>query len=692
MAGKSASSTWLPGGESAASKAGLGDKDIQKTVSSTVSAARNSNGSAQSSTIGSPSAKMSTAASTGAGDVSWGVDRAVGVINAPGKTGNLGAPNTSGASAAIASGINNVAATKTTGTVRPGTRTPSQAATPTQTSTGGPVAKDALASAWDTATGGPTAKDGPAAGVDPKTGLAIHNPHPTSGSGGDYTPGSGSGGGSGGGSPAAAAPVDTTPVASPTDYYGSAAETTKRITNGVDTAEQIAAADKAWSDVTRGFEQSANDILTKLQSVTEQDLANYAESTGQTIADATAQINQIIAGLQDKMQPAEAGRVGRVDTVEEENLLNQIVEAQKQESENQINYAVQQGVNDLTRAEEDAQEQFQTQRNQIAANERQALDNSALYSEMRGDRGGIGKAQYDSIQNTAATNQLTVNKEQTKLATDTARQIADLRAKGEFQKADELLKITQSYLGKLMELKQWADQANISIDEFNIGVDQWEQEYNRQVQQTLGELGINAAQYEAGLNLDREKDLQGQRQSLNNALAQYGLSNAQYTSQSDVNRISSILSAEQANANNKASTEMAAANITGAFSDATPTQQARARAEEQLAAAGQAMLSAGLTPSDAQLSAMGWTKDQFNAYKAAADAAKKRGGGSGTQYKLLQIMRDSVEAGYALDEIKQALDAAVKSGNYAAADSSKSVEFVGGLEGNYTGWRTGLND
>jgi hypothetical protein len=81
------------------------------------------------------------------------------------------------------------------------------------------------------------------------------------------------------------------------------------------------------------------------------------------------------------------------------------VEAQKQQSENQINYAVEQGVNDLTRAEEDAQAQFQTQRDQIAANERQDLDNSALYSEMRGDRGGIGQAQYNSIQNTAATNQ-----------------------------------------------------------------------------------------------------------------------------------------------------------------------------------------------------------------------------------------------------------------------------------------------
>lgn len=500
---------------------------------------------------------------------------------------------------------------------------------------------------------------------------------PTTGPSGE---GSGNGAAAGGESSAA----NDTPVASPTDYLSGAAETTQRITQGVDTTDQINAANSAWQNATQNFQTEANGILTQLQSVTEQDLANYAAATGQTIADATKQINDIIANLQAQLGPADAGRVGRVDTLEEENLLQQIVDAQKQQSENQINYAVQQGVDQLTRAEEDAQAQFQTQRNQIAANERQALDNQALYSEMRGDRGGVGQAQYGSIQNTAATNQLTVNKEQTKLATDTARQIADLRAKGEFQKADELLSITQSYLSQLMQLKQWADEANISIDEFNIGVQQWEQEYNAKIQQTLGELGINAAQYSANLNLSREQDLQSQRQSLNNALASYGLSNAQYATESDINRISNILSAEQSNANNKASTELAAANITGAFSDATPTQEARARVQSQLASAGEAMISAGLTPSDEQLSAMGWTKDQYNGYKKMVDdAAKKRGSGT-SKASLWRELQTLINGGVKNEEIAERLANGTASGLYYDADIAaqnwQGVE-AGGYQG-----------
>ncbi len=52
---------------------------------------------------------------------------------------------------------------------------------------------------------------------------------------------------------------------------------------------------------------------------------------------------------------------------------------------------------------------FQTQRDQIEGETLNALDNSALYAETRGDRGGIGQAQYNTIQATAAQNRQAVN-------------------------------------------------------------------------------------------------------------------------------------------------------------------------------------------------------------------------------------------------------------------------------------------
>ena len=104
------------------------------------------------------------------------------------------------------------------------------------------------------------------------------------------------------------------------------------------------------------------------------------------------------------------------------------------------------GINDLQRNLRDAKGMYQTQRNQVDADEAKALDNQVLYAEARGDRGGIGKAQYGGIQNTAANNRAAVNSAQVKLTNDTNRQIADLRAKGEFEKADKVLAISNKYL------------------------------------------------------------------------------------------------------------------------------------------------------------------------------------------------------------------------------------------------------
>lgn len=320
----------------------------------------------------------------------------------------------------------------------------------------------------------------------------------------------------------------------------------------------------------------------------------YAKSSGQTIEEATKAIDDIIAQLQGNLPNANGGRVDRVNTIEQENLLAQIVAAQQEQAKKRNDYAVQQGVDQLTRAMEDAAPQFQTMRNQAAAAEAQALDNQALYAEARGDRGGIGAAQYASIQNTAAQNQLTVNREQTKLATDTARQIADLRAQGEFKKADELLSITQSYLSELMQLKQWADQTNVSIDEFNIGVQQWEQEYNAKIQQALAGMKMDAAQWSAGQNLDNNRDV------LNMTL-----SNMQ----------------QQENKN--------------------------AKVAEQ-------MIAAGISPTDQQLQALGWNKDQYNSYKALLAAANTPSGGGGGD-TFLRELQQAIEGGLDKDSALQAV-------------------------------------
>lgn len=269
-----------------------------------------------------------------------------------------------------------------------------------------------------------------------------------------------------------------------------------------------------------------------------------------------------------------------------QSTLDKWLAAAKAQAEQKVDYATQLGINELNRAEEDAQGKFQTQRNQIAADAAKAGDNQALYNERAGDRGGIGAAQYDSIANTAAQNQLTVNQAQTKLSTDTARQIADLRAQGEFTKADQLLQLSQTYLQQLISIQQWSAEFNLSVDQFNKQIEQWNHEYELKVSELLG-------------SYRGQPTLGSQQLALNK--------NAQLFDQ-----------------------EYKTAGITGIFRG-QPTLESRAA----LAEAGLALAQSGIQPSASQLEAMktlyGYDSSAVNSLVQTAKltAQAKLSGGKG---------------------------------------------------------------
>lgn len=167
----------------------------------------------------------------------------------------------------------------------------------------------------------------------------------------------------------------------------------------------------------------------------------------------------------------------------QKSLLDQWKQAAIDQSNSQIDYAVQQAVTELERALADAQPQFKEQAESVAKEEMQGRDNAALYAEARGDKGGIGQSQYNEIMAAAAQNRLAVQQAQTKLSTDTARQIADLRAQGEFEKADKVLEITQQYLSQLISLEQWAAEFGLTQQQFQASLDQWQAEYDLALRQ-----------------------------------------------------------------------------------------------------------------------------------------------------------------------------------------------------------------
>ena len=234
-----------------------------------------------------------------------------------------------------------------------------------------------------------------------------------------------------------------------------------------------------------------------------------------------------------------------------QSLLEQWRAQANAQAQNQIDYATQKGINELQRAQEDAQPEFQKQLDQNDIDTARALSNSALYAETRGDRGGIGQSQFNEIQAAALKNRQSINNARTKLATDTARQIADLRAQGEFEMADQLLTVSQQYLSKAMELEQWNAQYMMSQEEMARELEQWEKQFELQV-----------------------------------------------------------------------------ANITGYYKGEL-TRSAANDERDRKADVAQALLKAGIMPSDDQLTALGMSRDQAQSYIWALTMGGYVGGGSG---------------------------------------------------------------
>ena len=159
------------------------------------------------------------------------------------------------------------------------------------------------------------------------------------------------------------------------------------------------------------------------------------------------------------------------------DLLSSWSEAALRQKETQIDAQTSESVAALGDALAEANERAQTERDRNEIDSARARDNAALYAEARGDRGGIGQAQYHEIEAQRLRNRQAINTAQTTMAAETARQIAALRARGEFQKADALLDVTQKYLSQLLTLEKWSANWANTQSQLRRSVEQWERSY-----------------------------------------------------------------------------------------------------------------------------------------------------------------------------------------------------------------------
>lgn len=224
------------------------------------------------------------------------------------------------------------------------------------------------------------------------------------------------------------------------------------------TTQKKTAEDPAQTSQNTAAQAQANAAATNGGSAT-QDQANASTQPSTVIRSNDGVSGTVVGGQQKVEAPAPVVKetpAPKQNVITEDYIRNFYQQMQEQATA-QNKYTVEQAVLDLQRAQEDAQKGFRQQQNQVNIDEAQARDAHVLYAAARGDRGGITARQYDSIANTAAKNRTAVQQAQQQLATDTARQIADLRARGEFEQANNVLKIAQQQLAQLWDLQQYED-------------------------------------------------------------------------------------------------------------------------------------------------------------------------------------------------------------------------------------------
>lgn len=171
-------------------------------------------------------------------------------------------------------------------------------------------------------------------------------------------------------------------------------------------------------------------------------------------------------------------------------LINQQYDAAQKAAQEQVNYGTQQSMDQLMRAMQDAQPKYEDAIANQLLETKQAQDAQALRNQVNGNRGGIGSSQVDSIGNTGAQNREAIAQQQRQLASDTARQIADLRAQGKYTEAQNTLQIAQQRLSALYNEQVRLQQEQTTKETQQLQIEQERQNNLASLAKTLLNAGI----------------------------------------------------------------------------------------------------------------------------------------------------------------------------------------------------------
>lgn len=198
--------------------------------------------------------------------------------------------------------------------------------------------------------------------------------------------------------------------------------------------------------------------------------------------------------------------IAATETQDIQKEIEQILQAEYDKygelTKQQIEYAMQQAINELQRQLEDAAPAYNAERAKLAANQLNARDNLALRQAAEGVNGGIAAKQYSDQEAAYDSQMLNINLQQIQLSTDIGRQVADLEAQGDYEAAKALLEVGIAKLQELQDAKQNYQSLRIQqaqiLDNYDMQSDQTT--YNRALQRL--QMGAFSAADAAAIGVD----------------------------------------------------------------------------------------------------------------------------------------------------------------------------------------------
>ena len=170
-----------------------------------------------------------------------------------------------------------------------------------------------------------------------------------------------------------------------------------------------------------------------------------------------------------------------------ESIKNQYAQM-AQEAQSTANQAVTAGTETLNAGLKKGVSQYKALYEQAQRDQADQIATQRGIEANNGNRGGIGHASYGVAENTYDTEIARIGQAQRQLETDTARQIADLRAQGDYAAADAALASAQAQFQQMYEAQLRADENLRSNYEWNTTLQRQDDENSRKVAEEVRDL------------------------------------------------------------------------------------------------------------------------------------------------------------------------------------------------------------